>query len=1072
MLGTSILKMNSAMSISRDHALLPITTAEVIDVGLDKILLVGEGPFVRLFSLAGAFLLTTVPIFETQAIHGISYFTLLSAPTEFVLFIVIWGGRSLSFMRLRFRRSFNKFCLKDKALYREIRLDDWVLDVKFLPDDGRCASRVVFLDAHNNLFSLDCPQSLDDAARVEPLLLAYGPPSALYCGSIQFGSGGHVLVASGTVFGDVHLWSTELINGTARLHRIIAMYAGHEGAVYGICLSRLRTQKGSYWVVTTCSDDRTIKIWNASNELNVNYSTNSIHDLETGFGKVRLGNSLNAPIASNTGHLSRIWRVAAASTIEHGSTFVTFGEDATAQLWQLQVDTEAKNLTLNKRRTISLHAGKNIWTGLMIEGYSNNRTQVVTGGADGRLAMSDLDVLQQQSILSFDILDVDGLMSVDMSKSYCWLDCSRILTVDVTGFLSLGVMKSGDQGPLMQWFPVTKLAELSSPVLLHCIGPNHVLIANSTGHIYLFSAKGMKVQLLLKMRHKVSFLFGTHSGEIQYCCINIAVVCLGVPKLYTGVVDTNIDSNDFGEGALKDIQLPAGFIPTAAQFLGSGVLALGSRNGCVAICQVNQEFAILRLDLLRRVHGYETVTSIQPLEAREWILTTGRDGHFRVNKIQYHSEGISSTCVHSGKLPFGPNIEGAKLIKGELYIWGFKGSEFILWSHKSQQELATIDCGSRPRNWSFCYGPISALAWTRASKPCIAFLQPNSILLQQGSHGREIKTLAIRQNNDTLGRIFATGAEDTCFHLSRYNNNNQKQYQTLEIIPTHTTGLQKLAWSEDGSLLFSAAGKEEFLVWQVQSIPVLRLGINLLAKCPPVSPSQTLRIMDFDFVTQGQKYTIVMVYSDSSIRSWHFDPTGGYFELCNEAIYSTCCITQCKIFGDYLLTASTDGYLVLWQLGDLSRISRQRVHQSSIKCLEARDWKNGCTLIATGGDDGALAFCLVDFSTSASPHWLRLIIPRAHASAVNALSLVSGTMSPRFDFVTVSNDQRVKKWDVSVPEGVNGRDIVVNRSGNYASSVADASCVQTFIQDDMYNIVIAGIGLEFWKEDLLVDKII
>ena len=1050
--------------------LLPITAAEAVDVGSDKILLVGEGPFVKLFSLARSSLLSTVPVLETQAIHGISCFTLLSSPTEFDLFFVLWGGRSLLFMRLQFQRNFDGLCLRDTTLYREIRLDDWVLDAKFLPDDEKSASKVVFLDAHNNLFSLECPQSSDDNAQVEPLLLARGPPSALYCGNIQFGNDGDVLVASGTVFGGVHLWSTKPVNKIARPGRLIAMYTGHEGSVYGICLSRLRTQKASQWVIMTCSDDRTIKMWNVRNELDDNCSTSSLHDLETGFAKIRLGNSFEAPIASNTGHLSRIWRIAAASTIEHGSILITFGEDATAQLWQLQIDAEANNLTLNKCRTINLHTGKNIWTGLMIEGYTNNQTRVVTGGADGRLTVSGLDVLHRQTVWSSDASDVDGLMAVEMSGSYCWLDCSRLLAVDVTGSLSLGTMKSGHQKSIVQWFPVTKLTELSRHVLLCYVGPNHVLIAGSAGHVYLFSAKDMKVQLLLKMHHKISFLFGVYSGEAQDCCINIVFVCLRVSKLYTGVVHTNINSSDIAEVALKDIDLPAGFILTAAQSLGSNVLTLGSRNGGVAICQVNQEFAVQRLDLLPRIHGYETVTSIQHLGNHEWILTTGRDGHFRIHKIEYHSKSIDSICVHSGKLPFGPDIEGAKLIEGELYIWGFKGSEFILWHHKFQQELTTLECSGRHRSWSFCHGPISALAWTRASKLCIGFLRPNSILLQQGSHGREIKALAIRQNNDTLGRIFATGAEDTCVHLSRYNNDNSpKQYQTLQVIPTHNTGLQKLAWSSDGSLLFSAAGKEEFLVWQVQSVPVLQLGTTLLARCPPVTPSQILRIMDFDFIKRGQVYTILMVYSDSSIRSWHFDPIGrgekgSFFELRTEAIYSTCCITQCKILGGkYLLTASTDGYLVLWRLDDLSQISKQRVHQSSIKCLEVREWHEAIQMVVTGGDDGALAFGLLDLCAS---HWLkRLVVPKAHASAINGLIFL-GTRS-QFEVVSVSNDQRVKKWDVAVVrEGVVGSfDIVVKRSGNHASSVADAGCVQAFVQDDMYNIVVAGVGLEFWKEE-------
>lgn len=126
-------------------------------------------------------------------------------------------------------------------------------------------------------------------------------------------------------------------------------------------------------------------------------------------------------------------------------------------------------------------------------------------------------------------------------------------------------------------------------------------------------------------------------------------------------------------------------------------------------------------------------------------------------------------------------------------------------------------------------------------------------------------------------------------------------------------------------------------------------------------------------------------------------------------------------------------------------------------------------LIITGGDDGALGITRrVVSKASADPITSTLLIPKAHAAAINAVEYLQQVShskpSQTYVFVSSGNDQRLKTWIVRV----NGHDtasnpkegVAVRLHSNQHTSVADVSSLSVITTAEGVGVVVAGIGME------------
>ncbi|MCJ1385393.1 hypothetical protein MMC17_008516 [Xylographa soralifera] len=539
---------------------------------------------------------------------------------------------------------------------------------------------------------------------------------------------------------------------------------------------------------------------------------------------------------------------------------------------------------------------------------------------------------------------------------------------------------------------------------------------------------------------------------------------------------------------------------------------------------------------IQQTHIDDAITTIGIVQKENsemlgnFLLTAGRDGQFALHGVHVRREDgetiVKLECLHTSVPPFGPNIEGACFDSEsqDLLLWGFRSTDFVVWNETKRMEVMKVPCGGAHRSWA--YSPSNdgqnggVFIWTKASTCNVqAQSKASHRVLQAGGHGREIKAIAIcplKINLDSdHGYLVATGAEDTTIRISfatRDNVGSSQSMKCLGVISKHNTGIQQLQWSPDGRYLFSAAGLEEFYVWRIQRVPCLVIGFLCIAQCPKVTESSDLRIMGFDVEpivvdvnTEHEKYAVIMAYSDSTIRIWSFDTStsGQGFELLSLGIYKSCCLTQIRFLklGDesYLLTAGTDGYIAFWPIEglqaqedchsslpmhrfgqnaesfdiDLKWNRQHRIHQSSIKCLTSHRVSDSEVLVATGGDDNAIAFTHITFNAELPnlPSCSTLLLTRAHASTVTGIQCLGPRLDPglsdgrtSWTFATISNDQRLKTWVLTIDVRKSGAGgLSVRKGTSLHSSIADASCMEITPEAcGEKRIMVAGIGVETW----------
>ncbi|KAI1328986.1 WD40-repeat-containing domain protein [Xylariaceae sp. FL0255] len=451
----SDVKTASPRQVHRDFVLSPITALAFYRFKGKQYLLAAEDTSLKVYDVASAKICGTLPIFQGQSIHGISVPTSVNKGSEQTVpsdrhescaprHILIWGGHIVKILPTRIIEDLISSTNEENAsnshtdilplqaaalAIPETITPDWIFTGRISPFGDQ---RVVLLTAHNEVIQcrIHPAQSILQLGRLQS-------PSRpiLYSGDLCWTEPDCLLVAAGTVFGEIIAWNCHLdsysefinpaeagaegaqdgANETAGCE-ILSIYSGHEGSIFGVHISsEIRLSSGEIVrLLGSCSDDRTIRLWrvpqhrNGTNIRRNAYDTRVFDARETGFGDSIVG-SLNtsyqssACVAMAMGHISRIWQVeirSSCSLSEAGLLQVySFGEDATMQKWNLDLkDLESR---LNKpmseqnssgppvqlihQETFSNHSGKQIWSHATVP--ISYGLLIATGGADGKIAL-------------------------------------------------------------------------------------------------------------------------------------------------------------------------------------------------------------------------------------------------------------------------------------------------------------------------------------------------------------------------------------------------------------------------------------------------------------------------------------------------------------------------------------------------------------------------------------------------------------------------------------------------------------------------------------------------------------
>ena len=367
-------------------------------------MLCGEGQSLKVIDHGTKELLKSLKVFDEQTIHGIvchpynqGYDTTLSWVN-----LLVWGGRYVSMIELTVSRdSESTEEVQMNTLLHPIDTGDWILDACFVNPDtdgspgGSMSTWAFLVNAHNNVLRLKVNMIASLGESTKPIIEAVtsGPPSMLYSAHIFATDTGCVLVAAGTFFGEVVLWSfipSSYDVSRSVLHR---RFCGHEGSIFGVQISE-QSEDGAYQrFLASCSDDRTIRIWDISNLDCCLRADDAEPDLETGLNAETSEASSMYCVAVGMGHASRIWGLRFLGQRSGYWGLISYGEDATTQTWLLcpkpsdgavKPTSGESKYELQHLKTYGYHSGKNIHA-ITIFKDSINCCLVADGGADGQI---------------------------------------------------------------------------------------------------------------------------------------------------------------------------------------------------------------------------------------------------------------------------------------------------------------------------------------------------------------------------------------------------------------------------------------------------------------------------------------------------------------------------------------------------------------------------------------------------------------------------------------------------------------------------------------------------------------
>ncbi|KAM3514019.1 hypothetical protein MY11210_002336 [Beauveria gryllotalpidicola] len=1033
-----------------------------------------------------------------------------------------------------------------------LRAPDWIYDGAVCPAD---ADLVVLVTAHNEVVAARMRGDKGALALASPLVSPSRP--MLYAASVCWTAPDEVLVAAGTVFGDVLVWKHAL--GGGGTPRMLYSLSGHEGSIFGVRVSpRMEMPDGggggaAVRLLASCSDDRTIRIWNIT-EYEETGDADAVHGAvakeaaaDTGFrcapaaygGDGDCGRADVAPIATAMGHASRIWGVWFGlpgtpatlltnaerqrwSSVGGGGgangegllSVYSFGEDATAQKWSLDVAAALRDpRPLVHDKTYALHDGKHLWSRAVYCSVEEGAptTRILTGGADSKITLvketaaeNDDDVYNYaETWETKDILGAIGgqeqpapttKQRKEVIGRYDFLTPDVLLAVGNMGTLLLGTFcgKGATTWEELAVDDEATRADMQNVYAIKRVSYGGALLGSVTGGIYYFGLRDRRVIPVARLAGRVVEVNALSDTGRDAAGDDVeAVVHLHRDAASVHLVLDRDTSAVKIQAAING--LDSRFVAISAARIDNDLLAIGSRHGWIALLRRSaDDDGVWRPVFNLPPASGDAVTAIVPLppspsvdSRAKYVLATSRDGKYRI--FQLHLDGVAPaqmTLLHETAPPFGPWIEGAwftgDAAAPELILYGFRSKDFVVWNETRREELAAMDCGGAHRTFRLVrdeHAPACAagrvrLAFTRTSRLAVHSQRGRfHEVVRLGQHGREIRSLA------AAGRYVATGAEDTTIRLWEFDSSSRRM-QHRAYMKRHVTGLQKVLWRGD-EYLFSSGGNEELFAWRVRTLDSAYTG-RLAVVCEGVfadkSRMKDLRIMDFDVAPDGDvdSTVVTIALSNSALKTYRYTAAGGFALVC-AGMYTGACLTQARHLetqnGDlHVVTASTDGHVALWRGRDgrYELAQTLQVHQSSVKSLDLTR-RGGGYGVVTGGDDNALAWTLLkrEADDSAGPLRFRAelgaVVRRAHAAAVTGVAMTEHDEEARC--VSVSNDQWVKTWRIR--EGAQGMRLL----GEAYSGVADAGDVAVLERERERErerggggrVVVAGVGLEVWR---------
>ncbi|CCK72898.1 tRNA (34-2'-O)-methyltransferase regulator RTT10 KNAG_0M00450 [Huiozyma naganishii CBS 8797] len=970
-------------------------------------LLCAVGPFLHIYNVTKNRLIHKVRIFKRNKVHGI-------AVSEDKL--AIYGGKSVSLV------SWEQLTGANDVSNLEHLSPEWIVSTEF----DVTGQNVFLLTCYNMVLVVDFASG--DVLQRNSLP---NERSILYSGSIKVLDRDHVLVNAGTVMGGIIVW--DLHTGT-QLWNLL----GHEGSIFYVTVS----DNGKY--VASCSDDRSIRLW------------------DTFTGK---------ELSLAWGHTARIWNL---KFFDNDTKLISVSEDCTCRIWS--VEHTAEGIELIAADTFEVHLTKNVW------GVDVNEEKMIaaTSGNDGRIKLIDLKQTTRMAdeMEQFDIKAIEIHCNVRFAAGEI-----------IKGFhcFEFGIVALTSGGHVLRYTFADKswvLLFTDQRFLSYSI-TNGVTVASH--NVVIFSNNNCDL-LLVKFTDRGKIVDQGKALKVTGLAKTTNVMCTTGDKaevIYVTVESPNprdnfvilaIDSSTLEVIDRFNYGKPDSFVSSCVTVLDHYIL-VGSRFSTVAIfdlfnCAKN---GVYRIDDLNIGDTTTSIEHVETKQCRHLFSVTNRDGYYSFLAIKFDN-GISHEVIHSNKTVKGFLERAFYNDEGDYVTYGFKSRLFYMYNESKCYEIMHHMCGGAHRQWGLY--PVGVkeyiLVYIKASQLHVLRIHKPRVpeFLTAGLHGREIRDLSIcpraRATNENE-YLFVTGSEDTSIKLNTVDKLTG-EVTTFWTERRHISGLQRTRFISD-DLLISCSALEELFLWRVDDTFARGPYIHMLQSLPVATLNPDLRIMDFDVkFTASGSFILATVYSDSSIKMWHYDNESNNFNVCVETRYKTCCILNTRLiqFRDhlFLLITATDGHAVIYRVeqdnddalpNGLAPVVSQRIHQSGVKAVDVKVTESTLTLYTGGDDNGVCVSVFQSVPAPAAGGFPGFELSRSEFA--HSIASATVTSCQLFDkgskLLTTSIDQIVRVWDASDDE------LPLKLIESQYTTIADTGCCDVVQGDSI--VLIGGVGLSTWN---------
>lgn len=652
------------------------------------LLLAGEDTWLKVYDVHHSHLLGRLKVFYSQPIHGIHISQSDSGLPTGENGLLLWGGHSVTFLPHSTLQSIIDGTTSPHQPV-ESHAPDWIYDGILFPDGNRITGTLV--TAHNEILPISINANDGCALSFGPLTSPSRP--ILYSANLCLLQPGVVLVAGGTVFGEIIVWKYE---AATQKWEVLYVFTGHEGSIFGVSISpemRIGPKGEKVRLLASCSDDRTVRVWDISERPIVsgtkakagNEGTIDSRALaearETGFGgnsEAKEGNRNDASrcVAVAMGHVSRIWHVKFGRRTDQCGVPIevqSFGEDCSRQRWELSLDLERWRSrvgtsepgtigTLTNCGANTCHSGKNIWS-VAVLGRGEDDPLIATGGADGKIVVfgevGSKASIQQKTYEDLDLSvsleevleSIEGSRAASYAQGkqapknafqrYAFLSDERLMATTSSGRLFLATI-----GASMTWeevpLPETIISDLRSWNIVKSPARDTALLGSVTGKVYLFQ-EGREIREIAHLPSKISDIILVDPSPVsrpieehaQPWSVTITVLGLDHALILNFDPSTSAATIDS-----RHIILPEHYIVTAATFCND-TLILGSRTGNLTLYAPDPVSGSSTPDFLpvtsrKDPKTKDAITRILPLPSpnpSNAFIATCRDGKYRTYTI-------------------------------------------------------------------------------------------------------------------------------------------------------------------------------------------------------------------------------------------------------------------------------------------------------------------------------------------------------------------------------------------------------------------------------------------------------